>query len=62
MSEAIIDTYVSKEMTKFKKEMKLLFEKIEKEYSDELLEKDNELENYSKKLVDQNRMNQELNL
>ena len=44
-------------MTKFKKENETtLRKKIEKEYSDELLEKDNELENYSKKLVDQNRM------
>ena len=57
IEQAIIDTYVSKEMTKFKKENETtLRKKIEKEYSDELLEKDNELENYSKKLVDQNRM------
>ena len=27
IEQAIIDTYVSKEMTKFKKKMKLLFEK-----------------------------------
>ena len=57
IEQAIIDTYVSKEMTKFKKENETtLRKKIEKEYSDELLEKDHELENYSKKLVDQNRM------
>ena len=57
IEQAIIDTYVSKEMTKFKKENETTLRKnIEKEYSDELLEKDNELENYSKKLVDQNRM------
>ena len=57
IEQAIIDTYVSRDKEKIKKETEVsLRKKIENEYLEQLNEKDNELEEYSSKIVDQNKM------
>ena len=57
IEQAIIDTYVAKDREKLKKDTEFsLREKIENEFTEQLNEKDIELEEYSNKIVDQNKM------